>query len=211
MRTYDPARQNRNTVSHGIPIPSPAFRQKRKHQMSVREEAEAAARELVSLARLSRGMTVVVGCSTSEVTGSRIGTNSDPATAEEILGGLLSVFTPLGISLAAQCCEHLNRALVVERASMPGAEFVNVIPQPKAGGSFATAAYRHFTAPGVIEHIRADAGLDIGSTLIGMHLKEVAVPLRLTHARIGNASLTAARVRPKFIGGTRAVYDETLL
>jgi uncharacterized protein (TIGR01440 family) len=178
---------------------------------NLRECAAKIARELVEAARLAEGNTVVVGCSTSEVIGERIGSHSVPTVADEILDGLLSVFSPKGIHLAAQCCEHLNRALIVERAAFPNAEAVNVVPQPKAGGSFATAAYRRFSEPIALEHIRADAGLDIGGTLIGMHLKEVAVPLRLSVASLGAAPITAARVRPKFIGGSRAVYDEKLL
>ena len=115
-----------------------------------------------------------------------------------------------GIYLAAQCCEHLNRALILERAAAGNADIVNVVPQPKAGGSFATAAYHAFSDPVALEHIRADAGLDIGGTLIGMHLKEVAVPLRLGIDHIGSAILLAARTRPKFIGGSRAIYDDAL-
>ena len=117
----------------------------------------------------------------------------------------------MGWHLAFQCCEHLNRAVVVERAAAPFAETVNVIPQPKAGGSMATMAYKHFEDPVVLEEIKADAGIDIGMTLIGMHLKKVAVPLRLEHNRIGEALVIAARTRPKFIGGSRAVYDDGLL
>ena len=93
---------------------------------------------------------------------------------------------------------------------MPNAEIVNVVPQPKAGSSFATAAYKAFRHPVALEEIRADAGLDIGGTLIGMHLKKVAVPVRLEQDHIGQAIVLAARVRPKFIGGDRAVYDESL-
>ena len=115
------------------------------------------------------------------------------------------------IYLAAQCCEHLNRAIIVERAAVPLYDDVNVIPQPKAGGSFATTAYKTFKDPVAIEHIKADAGIDIGGTLIGMHLKEVAVPLRLSLDHIGSAILLAARTRPKFIGGVRATYNENLL
>lgn len=178
---------------------------------AIREAAVAAATELCETAGLSEGSIVVVGCSTSEVLGDKIGTSSSPEVAKEIVDGLLSVFSPRGIYLAAQCCEHLNRALIVERRALPFAECVNVLPQPKAGGSFATAVYAALESPIALEHIRADAGLDIGGTLIGMHLKEVAVPLRLAVKRIGEAPLSAARVRPKFIGGARAVYDENLL
>ena len=114
-----------------------------------------------------------------------------------------------GIYLAAQCCEHLNRALIIERACAEayGLDPVCVVPQPKAGGSFATAAWRHFSEPVAVEHIRAHAGLDIGGTLIGMHLREVAVPVRLSVKTIGKAPLLSARTRPKYIGGIRARYE----
>ena len=176
----------------------------------VRTEAEAAAKQLVEAAKLRKGQIVVVGCSTSEVVGHQVGSWSTPEVGQAIFDGLNSVFAPLGIYLAAQCCEHLNRALIVDHAAVPDAEIVNVVPQPKAGSSFATAAYRTFPHPVAVEEIRADAGLDIGGTLIGMHLKKVAVPVRLTQNRIGEAIVLAARVRPKFIGGERAVYDDTL-
>ena len=175
------------------------------------EQAAAVARTLIEKAKLRKGQTVVVGCSTSEICGSRIGTDSRPEAAEAVFRGIYDVLKAEGIYLAAQCCEHLNRAIVTERAALPFAEAVNVVPQPKAGGSFATAAYTAFEEPIVVEHIRADAGLDIGGTLIGMHLKEVAVPLRLGTDRLGEALLLAARTRPKFIGGIRAKYNEELL
>ncbi len=178
---------------------------------NIKNEARAAAEELVSAANLKRGMTVVVGCSTSEVCGSRIGSASVPEAAEAIFMGLYRVFQPLGIHMAAQCCEHLNRAIIIEREAAGNAETVNVVPFPKAGGSFATAAYKYFSDPVAIEEIRADAGLDIGMTLIGMHLKKVAVPLRLKNNKIGEATLNAARTRPKFIGGERAHYDDKLM
>lgn len=177
----------------------------------LKEQARAAAAELVEAAGLQKGNIVVVGCSTSEVCGERIGTASVPQAAQALYEGLMSVFAPLGIYLAAQCCEHLNRAIVTERAAVLGAEFVNAVPQPKAGGSFATAAYQGAADPVVVEEIQADAGLDIGLTLIGMHLKQVAVPLRLSVKKIGAATLNAARTRPKFIGGSRAHYNENLL
>ena len=175
------------------------------------EQAAAVARALIEKAKLHKGQTVVVGCSTSEICGSRIGTDSRPEAAEAVFRGIYDVLKAEGIYLAAQCCEHLNRAIVTERAALPFAEAVNVVPQPKAGGSFATAAYAAFEEPIVVEHIRAVAGLDIGGTLIGMHLKEVAVPLRLGTDRLGEALLLAARTRPKFIGGIRAKYNEELL
>ncbi len=175
------------------------------------DTARALARELIEKARLQKGDMVVIGCSTSEVCGSRIGSDSRPEVADALFDALYSVFDNAGVYVAAQCCEHLNRALIVEREAVPFLPRVNVVPQPKAGGSFATAAYRRFRQPVAVEHIRADAGLDIGGTLIGMHLKEVAVPLRLSADHIGDALLLAARTRPKFIGGVRAAYDPELL
>ena len=176
----------------------------------VRQESAAAARQLAEAARLHKGQIVVVGCSTSEVVGRRVGSWSTPEIAQAIFSGLNGVFAPQGIYIAAQCCEHLNRALIVEYEAVRGAEIVNVKPQPKAGSSFATAAYNSFRQPVALEEIQADAGLDIGGTLIGMHLKKVAVPVRLDQNHIGSAIVLAARVRPKFIGGERAIYDESL-
>ena len=153
----------------------------------------------------------MVGCSTSEVLGAKIGTNSSPDTAGQIFKALHDCAKARGFYLAIQCCEHLNRAIITERAAVPGAEIVNVVPQPKAGGSLATAAYAAFAEPVALETIQADAGMDIGFTLIGMHLKKVAVPVRLENNRIGNAMIIAARTRPKFIGGIRANYDQNML
>ena len=179
--------------------------------MAVYEQTAAAAAEICEKAHLQPGSILVVGCSTSEVVGARIGTNSSVETAEEIARALLDVTKSRGIFLAVQCCEHLNRAIITERAAAPGAEIVNVVPQPKAGGSLATRVYAALEDPVALEEIRADAGLDIGLTLIGMHLKKVAVPVRLENHTIGAATVVAARTRPKFIGGARAVYDETML
>ena len=168
--------------------------------VNIREQAYRAAKELCVCAGLTAGQIMVVGCSTSEVTGKRIGTNSDPDTAKELYAGIAQ----------AQCCEHLNRAIVIEREAVPDMEIVNAVPQKKAGGSFATEAYHAFAHPVVVEEIRAHAGLDIGNTLIGMHLRRVAVPVRLAQEKIGEAPLVAARTRPKFIGGIRAIYDDRL-
>ncbi|MGM9586772.1 MAG: TIGR01440 family protein [Candidatus Limivicinus sp.] len=174
-------------------------------------QARAAAEEIIEKAGLRQGQILVVGCSTSEILGDKIGSHSSPETAKIVFSGIYDALREKGIFLAAQCCEHLNRAIITERAAWPGADIVNVVPAPKAGGSFATAAYAAFSDPVALEEIRADAGLDIGYTLIGMHLKKVAVPVRLEHNRIGQAMVLAARVRPKFIGGIRAVYDQNLL
>ena len=174
-------------------------------------QAEQAAEELIEKAKLHPGQIVVIGCSTSEICGSRIGSDSRPEVANVVFDAIYGELKSRGIYLAAQCCEHLNRALILERAAAGNADIVDVVPQPKAGGSFVTAAYHAFRDPVAVESISADAGLDIGGTLIGMHLKQVAVPVRLQLDHIGSAILLAARVRPKFIGGVRAVYDQDLL
>ncbi|MBQ6980735.1 MAG: TIGR01440 family protein [Clostridia bacterium] len=179
--------------------------------MTIKEQSAKAVLELLEKAKLKKGDILVVGCSTSEVLGSKIGTDSNPDTAKEIFDGIYGVLKEKGIYLAVQCCEHLNRAIVIERAAVQNAEIVNVVPQKKAGGSLATVAYASFSNPVVVEEIKADAGLDIGDTLIGMHLKKVAVPVRIETKQIGKANVVCARVRPKFIGGIRAIYDENLL
>lgn len=171
-------------------------------------QAKQAALELCEVAKLKKGDIMVVGCSSSEVAGGTIGKNSSVETAEAVFGGIYEVLQERGIFLAAQCCEHLNRAIIVERRAVPNSEIVSVVPQPKAGGSFATTAYKSFEQPVALEEIKADAGLDIGGTLIGMHLKRVAVPTRLSIKQVGNALLLAARTRPKYIGGCRAVYAD---
>jgi len=180
-------------------------------ELKIYEQTAKVIEELVQKAGLKEGSIIVVGCSTSEVCGSKIGTNSSPEVAGQIFDALHTCAKQHGVYLAIQCCEHLNRAIITERAAVPFAETVNVVPQPKAGGSLATKAYVGFSNPVAVEHIKADAGIDIGFTLIGMHLKEVAVPLRLENNRIGESMVLAARTRPKFIGGVRAVYDEDLL
>ena len=178
---------------------------------NLREQAYKAATEIIEVAGLKRGQLLVVGCSTSEILGSKIGTDSSPDTAKEVFDGIYAAAEEKGIFLAVQCCEHLNRAIVTQRKALSFAEPVNVVPQPKAGGSLAACAYNAFEDPIVVEEIKADAGLDIGFTMIGMHLKKVAVPLRLNNNKIGKATVLAARTRPKFIGGSRAQYDESFL
>ncbi len=178
---------------------------------SIYEQTKSAICELCEVAGLKEGNIVVVGCSTSEVVGSAIGTNSNYDVAGEIFNALNDYTKSKGLFLAIQCCEHLNRAIITERKAVPFAETVNVVPQPKAGGSLATQGYKGFDDPVALEEIKADAGLDIGFTLIGMHLKRVAVPLRLSNNKIGEATVLGARTRPKFIGGVRAIYDDNLL
>ena len=181
--------------------------------MEYKYQAYNAAKEIIEIAGLNSGQILIVGCSTSEISGEKIGTDSSPEIAREVFDGIYTAANEKGVFVAAQCCEHLNRALIVERSTADafGYEAVNVVPQPKAGGSFATAAYHTFSDPVAVEHVRARAGLDIGGTLIGMHLAHVAVPVRLSRRQIGEAFVLAARVRPKFVGGSRAVYDEALL
>ena len=175
------------------------------------KQAENVTKEIVEKAGLKKGQILVVGCSSSEICGDRIGTNSNLEVAQAVFKGIYDVLQEKGIYLAAQCCEHLNRAIIVERKAVPFADIVNVVPQPKAGGSFGTTAYKTFEEPVALEENKADAGIDIGGTLIGMHLKKVAVPVKLENRKIGEANVLAARVRPKFIGGQRAIYDEHLM
>lgn len=177
----------------------------------IKNQAQQAAAELVEVAKLQAGDIFVIGCSSSEIVGLRIGKGSDINAAQAVYEGVMSVLEPKGIFLAAQCCEHLNRAVIVEKeALLPGTEIVNVVPHPKAGGSFATTVYQNAKCPVAVEEIKADAGMDIGDTFIGMQLKKVAVPVRISVKQIGEAHLTCARTRPKFIGGSRAMYDEAL-
>lgn len=177
------------------------------------QESYEAACEILEIAKLKPDNLFVVGCSTSEVIGSKIGTASSPETAQAVFAGIYRATREYHVYLATQCCEHLNRALILEReaAVKYGYEEVNVVPQPKAGGSFSTAAYHSFTNPVAVEHIKAHAGMDIGDTLIGMHLKDVAVPVRISHKKIGEAHVVCARTRAKFVGGSRAIYDENKL
>lgn len=175
----------------------------------VKEQARNAVCELLAEAHPRAGQLIVIGCSSSEIVGKKIGKASAPEAAEAVLGEILPVLREKGIYLAAQCCEHLNRALVIEReaAEKFGYETVAAVPKPKAGGSFAAAAYLAFDDPVLVEHVRAEAGLDIGCTMIGMHLRDIAVPLRLENNCIGEALVLAAKTRPKYIGGVRAQYE----
>jgi len=177
----------------------------------IRDEAAKAVTELLEQAHLSAGDILIVGCSSSEIKGARIGKGSDIDAAKAVYDGIMPILKERGIWLAAQCCEHLNRAVIVEKAALlPGTEIVNVVPQLHAGGSFSVTVYNNAEHPVAVEEIKADAGMDIGDTLIGMHLKKVAVPVRIQQKQIGEAHLTCARTRPKFIGGSRAVYDDVL-
>ena len=176
---------------------------------TITSDAETAVRELIETAHLTAGQLLVIGCSSSEMVGERIGKNSSMEAAVAFYEAIAPILAEHGILLAAQCCEHLNRALIVERSTAErfGYEPVWVKPQPKAGGSFATTVWEHMSDPVAVEQIRAHAGMDVGSTLIGMHLRRVAVPVRLSVNRIGEASLVCARTRPAYIGGPRAQYQ----
>ena len=173
------------------------------------QQAADAARELMETADMKPGQILVVGCSSSEVESYRLGTHSSEETGKEIFDAIYAETQKRGVFLAAQCCEHLNRALVLEReaADRYGYEPVSVVPWKKGGGAFATAAFYGMKDTVVVEHIRAHAGMDIGDVLIGMHLRDVAVPVRLSISSVGNAHLVCARTRPKYIGGERAHYE----
>ena len=173
-------------------------------------QARTAVTELLEQAKLKPGSLLIIGCSSSEMVGSRIGKGSSEEAAKAAFEGIYPVLRERGIFLAVQCCEHLNRALILERkaAEKRGYEIVNVVPQPHAGGSFAVTAWNSFRDPVAVEAIAADAGIDIGGTLIGMHLRRVAVPVRTSLTHIGQAIVLCARTRPKYIGGPRAVYQE---
>ncbi|MGM0843510.1 MAG: TIGR01440 family protein [Bacillota bacterium] len=158
---------------------------------------------------LKKGNLLVIGCSTSEVIGQRIGTAGTSEAAEIIFNEIKAFASDQGAGVAFQCCEHLNRALVMERewADKRGYEEVSVIPVRTAGGAMATYAFAQFADPVVVEFVKAEAGIDIGQTFIGMHLKHVAVPIRVSQKMLGEAHVSLAKTRPKLIGGTRAVYE----
>lgn len=175
-------------------------------------DAKRVVREFLEQAKLREGNLVVIGCSTSEIAAKHIGSYSNAELGEAVFAGMYGELRAAGVSVAAQCCEHLNRALIMTQADAErfGYEEVNVMPQLKAGGSFATAAWKVMDHPVAVERIRAHAGIDIGDTLIGMHLKPVAVPVRIEHPMIGGAHIVCARTRPKYVGGERAHYNEAL-
>ena len=176
----------------------------------ITRQARTVVTELLEQANMKPGSLLVIGCSSSEMVGKRIGKGSSMEAAQAAFAGIYPVLQEQGIHLAVQCCEHLNRALILERevAEKRGYEIVNVIPQPHAGGSFAVTAWNAFSDPVAVETIAAEAGIDIGGTLIGMHLRRVAVPVRTSEKQIGEAIVLCARTRPKYIGGPRAIYQE---
>ena len=178
--------------------------------MEIREQVRAAITELVAQDKKFNPVKLLaIGCSSSEIAGGVIGHASAYELGEQVAAEILEIAKENCFACAFQCCEHLNRALVMERetAEKYGYEIVCVVPQPKAGGSLATAAYRAMVDPVVVQEVKADAGIDIGRTLIGMHLRPVAVPVRLAVDKIGEALVIAARTRPRLIGGERARYE----
>ncbi len=180
-----------------------------KEQYSeITAQTETAMDELLEASGIGAGQIFVVGCSSSEIVGSKIGKGSSFEAVQAVFEVISKKLEDKGIYLAAQCCEHLNRAVVIEReaAEKYGLEIVAAIPQPKAGGPFATITYEKMRSPVLVEAVKAHAGIDIGGTLIGMHLRAVAVPVRLSLSKIGEANILCARTRPKYIGGERAKY-----
>ncbi|RDW22270.1 TIGR01440 family protein [Oceanobacillus arenosus] len=177
----------------------------------VQNDIDIVVNEWLESGHLHAGDVFVIGCSTSEVIGKHIGTAGSVEVAGSIFTALQRLLQKENVVLAFQCCEHLNRALVVERETMRAnrLEEVAAVPVPTAGGSMASYAYKHMNDPVLVEHIVANAGIDIGETMIGMHMKHVAVPLRFTQRTIGEARITGAYSRPKLIGGKRANYDDT--
>ncbi len=175
----------------------------------LQDEVKKVLGDLLKAMPLTSRHVLVVGTSTSEVVGQKIGTSGSEEIAQILFDGICNIQRQAGFHLAFQACEHLNRALVVERktAERFGWNEVTVVPVHNAGGAMAAYAFRHMQDPVIVEHIQADAGIDIGDTLIGMHLKPVAVPVRSTQRTIGKAHVTMAKTRPKLIGGTRAIYE----
>ena len=180
-------------------------------QSAIASQVEQVVRETVEAGRISAGKLFVIGTSTSEVIGQRIGTSGAMEIAEAIFAGVEAVREQVGFYPVYQCCEHLNRSLVLERRAMLDyrLEEVSAVPVPKAGGSMAAYAYRKLHEACLVETVQAHAGIDIGETLIGMHLRHVAVPYRPSIRQIGEARVTAAFTRPKLVGGERAVYKLT--
>ena len=175
----------------------------------IKKQAKDVTEELIQVSGIKPGEILVVGCSSSEIAAHKIGCYSSKEVGEAVFDAIYGAARAHGVLLAAQCCEHLNRALIVEEetAVKYGLEMVNVVPQLKAGGSFSTAAWNAFEKPCAVESIKAHAGIDIGDTLIGMHLKHVAVPVRTSVKEIGSAHVVCARTRLKYIGGELAAYQ----
>ncbi|ASN07278.1 TIGR01440 family protein [Virgibacillus necropolis] len=180
------------------------------HQQ-VKDNINALVNEWITRDELNSGDFFVIGCSTSEVAGVHIGTFGSEELAAIIFAGLMDLKKATNVNLVFQCCEHLNRALVIEREVYDSHhhEEVSAIPARRAGGSMATYAFKNMINPVLVENVQAKAGIDIGDTMIGMHLKHVAIPLRFSQKMIGKARVTGAKTRPKLIGGERAIYTNS--
>ena len=176
----------------------------------IQQQTISIVNQLLKVSILSTNQIFIIGCSTSRVSGYKIGNHSSEQVAECIFETTYPILKHKGIYLAIQCCEHLNRAVVLEgmAAKQYGFEQVNVIPKKNAGGALATYAYEHMPEAVIVEAIKADAGMDIGGTMIGMHLKPVVVPIHFEENKIGQATVICARTRPKYIGGMRASYKQ---
>lgn len=186
--------------------------EKYEHLEEIQSQLQSVLEELYEAASLEQGDILVMGCSSSEVAGGQIGTYSSEEIGLCLFQSAQAFCREKGIYLACQCCEHLNRSLIVEKACMKEHRLVrvNVVPQLKAGGAFATAAYHFMQEPVAVEQLQAQAGIDIGDTLIGMHLAPVAVPVRTSQKVIGEAHVVCARTRAKYVGGSRAAYEDSL-
>ena len=175
-----------------------------------RQAAEAVDRLLAS-AIYRPGDILVIGCSTSEINGQRIGSASSEETAKAVMDAILPKAEAAGLYLAVQGCEHINRSLCTSRACMEryGLQEVWVRPWLHAGGAFATEAYNRIPDRVMVEDVcgKAALGIDIGGTLIGMHLRPVVVPVHTDLRNIGEATLVLAKTRPKYVGGPRAQYN----
>ncbi|MBZ6527417.1 TIGR01440 family protein [Aerococcaceae bacterium DSM 111021] len=179
------------------------------NQEKLKQDLKTIVQDVLDVALLQKGDTFVLGCSSSEVVGGMIGKNTSEDVGDLIVSTMKELLDQEQINLAVQGCEHLNRSLVVERAyaKSAGLDEVFVIPALNAGGAATVAAFKYFEEPVVVEHIVAQAGLDIGDTAIGMHVKYVQVPVRPSIKELGSAHVTALRSRPKYIGGPRAQYN----
>lgn len=174
-------------------------------RLTLRQAVDA----LAEAGHIQPGGLIVLGCSTSEVAGARIGKGSVPELGKVIARAMLEACQAHGLEAAFQCCEHLNRAVVMEQRVLKELRLTQVraIPQPKAGGSVPAAAWKLLDQPALAMAVQADAAIDIGDTLVGMHIRPVAVPLRLDVNHVGHANLVMAYSRLPYIGGSRAVYE----
>ena len=174
----------------------------------IEKDAKRVTLELLQAAKLDPKDAVVIGGSTSEIVGEHLGSNTNLEVAKAVVKTIVNVLKEKDIYPVIQSCEHINRALVVEReyAKLHNLEPVNVIPVETAGGGFSTAAMEILDDPVVVERVGVDAGIDIGDVFIGMHIKNVGVVVRSDIKQIGKAHLSMIRTRLKLIGGDRSKH-----